>query len=115
MSETPDADTPTNGGRALMKPPKGGTGVAQPISTRDLVLELRGEVKTLASLFRDFVNRKPWFYRIVWTLAENKEGQLKYVALIILGIAAIMNGMVFSGYGFSIAEAVTSSSKGVTP
>ena len=104
MSEVA-TDSETNGGKPLLHP--SATGVVQPISTRDLVLELRGEVKTLSQLFRDFINRKPWFYRILWTLVENKEGQLKYVALVLLGLAAIANGLAFSGYGFSVAEVVS--------
>lgn len=96
--------TPENGGKRPIKSP---TTMLEPISTRDLVLELRGEVKALSDLFREFINRKPWFYRIIWTLAENKEGQLKYVVLIILGLAAIANGIAVSGYGINIAEAVT--------
>lgn len=105
MPDTSDNPPCDNGGKALHVPRE--TGIIQPISTRDLVLRVIGKVDALSGMVEVLTNQKPWFYQIFWVLAENKNGQLKFVAMIILGLAAIANGLSMAGYGVSIAGAET--------
>lgn len=43
---------------------------------------------------------------IVKTLMANETGQLKWFALVVLGVGAIANGIAFSGFGFSADSAI---------
>lgn len=47
----------------------------------------------------------PWWYRLCLILAENENGQLKFVTLLVLGLAAVLNGAAMAGWGFSISAA----------
>lgn len=100
----PSADaSEENNGRALHRPE--GTGIRHALSTREIVMSVRGEVRALSAMLTAFIDRKPAWMRIAWVLAENKNGQLKFVALIVLGLAALVNGVAISAFGVSIAGA----------
>jgi hypothetical protein len=64
-------------------------------------MALTGKMETLTRLVEALT--RPWYLRILLILAENQTGQLRYVALILIALAAMLNGMAFSGWGISVA------------
>ena len=93
-------------------------------ANRAILRELRGyrvDEKNRHDLLISAIKSQGSWWRAIWdavkvaftgmidimtVLAGNENGQLKYFALVLIGLAAIANGIAFSGLGFSAESAV---------